>query len=78
MKDNVFLDTNILVYAILQNNSNFEKTKKAINLLKILETKNVYAGTQILVGILKTNINILSGTALFYLRHRKICRICKK
>jgi len=48
MKDNVFLDTNILVYAILQDKSNLEKTQKAINLLKFLENKNVYASIQIL------------------------------
>ena len=49
MKDNnVFIDTNILVYSILEDENHLPKTKKAIFLLKNLDDKNVFISTQVL------------------------------
>jgi predicted nucleic acid-binding protein len=49
MEDNsVFIDTNILVYSILEDKNHIEKTQKAISLLNNLNNKNVYISTQVL------------------------------
>lgn len=45
---NVFIDTNILVYSILEDKNHIEKTSKAISLLKNLNNKKVYVSTQVL------------------------------
>jgi predicted nucleic acid-binding protein len=49
MKDNnVFIDTNILVYSILEDKNHIDKTKKAVLLLKNLDDKSVFISTQVL------------------------------
>lgn len=46
--NNVFIDTNLLVYSILKDKNHIEKTNSTISLLKKLNDKNVFISTQVL------------------------------
>lgn len=48
MRDKVFIDTNVFVYAALEDNAHARQSKSAINLLKDIKEKEVLISTQVL------------------------------
>ncbi|OGI24857.1 MAG: hypothetical protein A2287_08395 [Candidatus Melainabacteria bacterium RIFOXYA12_FULL_32_12] len=78
MKDKVFIDSNIFIYAFLEGTENNEKRLKTIQFLQSLEDKTIVVSTQVLGEIYNTlnhkykikredvikKLDILSETAL--------------
>jgi predicted nucleic acid-binding protein len=59
MRDRIFIDTNILVYSLLDNGS--QKHKQIMHLMELLKGNFIFISTQILnelyVSLLKHNID---------------------
>lgn len=51
MKDKVFVDTNIFIYAFLEDEGNIEKRRAALELLQSLSSADIAISTQVLSEI---------------------------
>ena len=60
IKDNIFIDTNIFVYAVLQNDNEKIKRKVAINLIQ--NRLNIVINTQILNEFYNVSSRLKKGS----------------